>query len=68
MKLTSGTDYLQYQLYQGAGVIPWNVTNKRTSTATGTQQLIPYNAVINPQQAQKTVGTYQDNVSVVLEY
>ncbi|WP_157790281.1 spore coat protein U domain-containing protein, partial [Yersinia pestis] len=57
-----------YQLYQGAGVIPWNVTNKRTSTATGTQQLIPYNAVINPQQAQKTVGTYQDNVSVVLEY
>lgn len=68
MKLTSGTDYLQYQLYQGAGIIPWNVTNKRASTATGTQQLIPYNAVINTQQAQKTVGTYQDNVSVVLEY
>lgn len=26
---------------------------QRASTATGTQQLIPYNAVINTQQAQK---------------
>lgn len=68
MKLTSGNDYLQYQLYQGTGKIPWNVTNKRTDTATGTEQFIPYNAVINAQQVQRTVGTYRDDVSVVLEY
>ncbi|MGP2409243.1 Csu type fimbrial protein [Yersinia sp. 2553 StPb PI] len=62
------TDYLQYQLYQGSGSIPWNITNKRSDTATGSAQQIPYKAMINAQQTQRTVGTYQDNVSVVLEY
>ncbi|CNI09516.1 Csu type fimbrial protein [Yersinia pekkanenii] len=54
MKLISGTDHLQYQLYQGAGSIPWNITNKRTDTATGTAQQIPYKAMINAQQTQRT--------------
>ncbi|CNI13551.1 sigma-fimbriae tip adhesin [Yersinia frederiksenii] len=71
MKLTSSTatDYLQYQLYQGAsGSTLWNATSMLPGTGTGTQQQVPFHAVINPNQNQRTPGSYQDNVSLVLVY
>ncbi|CNK10414.1 spore coat protein U domain-containing protein [Yersinia vastinensis] len=71
MKLTSSTvtDYLQYQLYQNtAGTTLWNATSMQPGTGTGAQQLVPFHAVINPNQNQRTPGNYQDNVSLVLEY
>ncbi|QHB32425.1 spore coat protein U domain-containing protein [Yersinia canariae] len=71
MKLnaTTATDYLQYQLYQGAsGTTLWNSTSMQTGSGTGSPQSIPYRAVINPNQNQRTPGDYQDNVSLVLVY
>lgn len=71
MKLTSSTatDYLQYQLYQGtSGTTLWNAASMLPGTGTGTQQLVPFHAVINPNQSQRTPGSYQDNVSLVLVY
>ncbi|MGE4802575.1 spore coat protein U domain-containing protein [Yersinia hibernica] len=71
MKLSSSTvtDYLQYQLYQGAsGTTLWNSTSMQAGTGTGNPQLVPYQAVINPSQNQRTPGNYQDNVSLVLVY
>ncbi|ATM96065.1 sigma-fimbriae tip adhesin [Yersinia frederiksenii] len=71
MKLTSSTatDYLQYQLYQGtSGTTLWNATSMLPGTGTGTQQLVPFHALVNPNQSQRTPGSYQDNVSLVLVY
>lgn len=71
MKLnsTSTTDYLQYQLYQSAsGTTLWNASSMQPGTGTGTAQLVPFRAVINPNQNQRTPGDYQDNVSLVLMY
>lgn len=71
MKLnsTSTTDYLQYQLYQGAsGTTLWNASSMQPGTGTGAAQLVPFRAVINPNQNQRTPGNYQDNVSLVLVY
>ncbi|MCB5308561.1 Csu type fimbrial protein [Yersinia massiliensis] len=71
MKLTSSTatDYLQYQLYQGAsGSTLWNSTSMQPGTGTGAQQQVPFHAVINPNQNQRTPGDYKDDVSLVLVY
>ncbi|WP_145573213.1 Csu type fimbrial protein [Yersinia mollaretii] len=71
MKLISPTvtDYLQYQLYQGTtGTTLWNSTSMQPGTGTGAQQLVPFHAVINPNQVLRTPGSYQDNVSLTLVY
>ncbi|CND80327.1 Csu type fimbrial protein [Yersinia kristensenii] len=71
MKLnsTTVTDYLQYQLYQGAsGSTLWDSTSMQSGSGTGAAQLVPYHAVINANQHQRTPGDYQDNVSLVLVY
>ncbi|QDW33607.1 spore coat protein U domain-containing protein [Yersinia sp. KBS0713] len=67
---TSSTpDYLQYQLYQGvSGTTLWNASSMQTGAGTGTQQQVPFRAVINPNQIQRTPGDYQDDVSLVLMY
>lgn len=71
MKLnsTTVTDYLQYQLYQGAsGTTLWDSTSMQPGSGTGAAQLVPYHAAINASQNQRTPGDYQDNVSLVLVY
>ncbi|WP_145516628.1 Csu type fimbrial protein [Yersinia aleksiciae] len=66
---SSTPDYLQYQLYQGvSGTTLWNATSMQTGSGTGIQQQIPFRAVINPNQKQRTPGDYQDDVSLVLMY
>ncbi|WP_227731636.1 Csu type fimbrial protein [Yersinia proxima] len=71
MKLNSAstTDYLQYQLYQSAsGTTLWDASSMQPGLGTGAAQLVPFHAVINPNQNQRTPGDYQDNVSLVLVY
>ncbi|WP_392434884.1 spore coat U domain-containing protein [Yersinia sp. HM-2024] len=71
MKLSSSTatDYLQYQLYQGAsGTTLWDASSMQPGAGTGSAQLVPFHAVINPNQNQRTPGDYRDNVSLVLVY
>ncbi|HDL7089244.1 TPA: spore coat U domain-containing protein [Yersinia enterocolitica] len=71
MKLNSATvtDYLQYQLYQNAsGTTLWDASSMQPGSGTGAAQLVPFRAVINPNQNQKTPGDYRDNVSLVLVY
>lgn len=71
MKLNSAstTDYLQYQLYQSAsGTTLWDASSMQPGLDTGAAQLVPFHAVINPNQNQRTPGDYQDNVSLVLVY
>ncbi|WP_174847547.1 Csu type fimbrial protein [Yersinia artesiana] len=71
MKLNAAntTDYLQYQLYQGSsGTTLWDASSMQPGSGTGAAQLVPFHAVINPNQNQRTPGDYQDNVSLVLVY
>ncbi|EON3347034.1 Csu type fimbrial protein [Yersinia enterocolitica] len=71
MKLNSATvtDYLQYQLYQGiSGTTLWDASSMQPGSGTGAAQLVPFRAVINSNQNQRTPGDYRDNVSLVLVY
>ncbi|WP_431222633.1 Csu type fimbrial protein [Serratia sp. L9] len=68
-QMKSGTtNFLQYQIYLPDTTTVWDSTNKQSGSGTGLAQAISYKAAINPAQPEQAVGTYQDNVSFVVEY
>ncbi|MOA34574.1 Spore Coat Protein U domain protein [compost metagenome] len=68
-RMKSGTsNYLQYQIYLPNTTTVWNSANKQAGSGTGLAQSIPYLAQINQAQTEVPVGTYQDNLSFVVEY
>jgi len=68
-RMKSGTsNYLQYQIYLPNTSTVWNSANKQAGSGTGLAQSIPYLAQINQAQTEVPVGTYQDNLSFVVEY
>ncbi len=60
---TSGTKYLQYQLYQADGTT-WTSSNDLSTTGTEASQILSYSAVVNPDQDNQPAGSYTDTVTV----
>ncbi|MDT3250797.1 spore coat protein U domain-containing protein [Serratia sp. root2] len=68
-QMKNGTsNFMQYQIYLPNTTTVWDSTHKQSGAGTGLAQSIPYLAVINPAQTERPVGTYQDNLSFVVEY
>ncbi|OKB65847.1 spore coat protein [Serratia marcescens] len=68
-QMINGTsNFLQYQIYLPNTTTVWNSSNMQSGTGTGLAQSIPFTAAINPAQTEVPVGSYQDNVSFVVEY
>ncbi|WP_437616459.1 Csu type fimbrial protein [Erwinia sp. V71] len=65
--VTSGTAYLQYQLYQSDGTA-WTSSNDLSATGTGESQTISYSAAVNADQDNQPAGTYTDTVNVTVTY
>lgn len=64
---TSGTSYLQYQLYKSDGTA-WTSSNDLSTTGTGASQTISYSAAVNPDQDNQPAGSYTDTVTVTVTY
>lgn len=60
------TSYLQYRILRNG--TPWTDTYTYANTGNGVAQAIPYTAQINPTQANKPAGNYQDTVTITLSY
>ncbi|MFI8418178.1 Csu type fimbrial protein [Serratia sp. NPDC078593] len=68
-QMKSGTaNFLQYQIYLPNSTTVWDSNNKQSGAGTGLSQSISYKAAVNTAQSERPIGTYQDNVSFVVEY
>ena len=68
-RMKSGTsNFMQYQIYLPNTTTVWDSTNKQSGAGTGLAQSIPYKAAVNAAQTEVAVGSYQDNLSFVVEY
>lgn len=67
MAASSGSDVLQYQLWQSDGTA-WTSGHDLSQTGSGTSQTINYTGSINAAQTAPPAGSYSDTVTVTVSY
>ncbi|WP_252273164.1 Csu type fimbrial protein [Pseudomonas subflava] len=68
-RLAAGSGrYLRYHLYRPNSNVIWDNATPLSATGTGTAQIFPYRAVIDPGQPNVPAGTYIDNVLLIISY
>lgn len=65
---SGASNFMQYQIYMPNTTTVWDSTNKQSGIGTGLSQSIAYKAVVNATQSERPIGTYQDDLSFVVEY
>lgn len=66
--LANASDYMNYNLYQPNTTVVWNAAQPMAFVGSGTAQNFTFDAIVDPTQANKPVGTYVDNVTMTLSY
>ncbi|PLR41532.1 spore coat protein [Chimaeribacter californicus] len=69
-RMRNGTtsNYIQYQIYQANGTTVWDSNSKLTGIGSGLSQSLSYVVRVNTAQLAQPAGSYNDTVSLVLEY
>lgn len=66
--LANTSDFMNYNLYQPNTTVVWNAAQPMAFLGTGAAQNFTFDAIVDPTQANKPVGTYVDNVIMTLNY
>ncbi len=67
-RMASGSNRLNYNLYFPNTTTVWTTTQTQPMVGNGLQQSVPFLGIIDPAQANVPVGTYTDNVTVIIMY
>ncbi len=67
-RMSSGSAFLNYNLYQPDTTVIWNAVQPMTFTGTGAAQDFKFDALIDSTQPNQPQGTYQDSVIMTLNY
>ncbi|UCJ18531.1 spore coat protein U domain-containing protein [Pseudomonas sp. MM211] len=67
-RMASGSNRLNYNLYFPNTTTVWTTSQTQPMVGNGLQQSVPFLGIIDPNQANVPVGTYTDNVTVIIMY
>jgi len=67
-RMASGANHLGYNIYFPNTTTVWNTTQNLSQKGTGLQQTVNFQVTVDPTQANVPVGTYIDNVTLIINY
>jgi spore coat protein U-like protein len=67
-RLASGTDRINYNLYFPSTSTVWTTSQTQSATGSGAQQNYQFDTTLDPTQPNVPAGTYNDNVTLIINY